>query len=215
MEDIFPGLYRIAIRYKSVFSPINLTYLLDAFGSEGYAKLVPYPFFRPIDDHNVIFSGSILQKGELIIDVDTKINSAGLKTRDGHKLIENMDVFNNKVFPMVDNKNAIWFYEFQAKMEFKLYKNLMKSLQLEGNIVENLKKFGKNMADDLNVSSIALWGNGNPDSDNFTEIRVDPSVLKNKMAVYKIIYRNSNWQTFSKNVKDVINNKSQLIDFLK
>lgn len=201
---------RIALRFKSVFTKINIGYLLEKFSREHFTPLVPYPNNETLNDSLVRFRGAILRKGNIIIDVDTSLNSCGIQAGSDIELLENIATFFKIIEEMVNNYNdVLWFYEFHVRIEMS--GSAIKELSnLNGKAIAKLKGLGNTLSKELNPSGVTLWSSSSADSPDFVELKMEQSVLNEKNTVYKVIYRNEDYEVFNANIKVFIANIKEL-----
>ncbi len=214
MSGIISESYRIAVKIKSLFIRIDIQYLLNEFISEKYVPLVPYPNVETLNDSFVVFNGTILKRGKITIDVDTKLNTVGMMSNSVNDILENFDMFLRIITDMLFNQNLIWFNEFHAKIEFAGDYDYNSIFLSRNSKVVSLQNLFSKLSKDMNNSSIRLWSNYNPDSSSFVEVKMEPDSLYNKGIVYKIIYRDENVESFKDNIMYIAQNKSKLADIL-
>ncbi len=207
MKNIIFESYRIAVRSKSLFRNIDINYLMNKFKTNGYAFRIPPPVINPVaDETSVGFKGPLLQKGEIIIDVNSDINSIGIQCNSMDSLIKELEtVFLPNIKAMNLFYKNIWFYELQLKIkkqnnEQSLFKTFYSS--------DENKEFEiiKNIDTNMTMSGLTLWDSGNPNMEDFTEMRLFIDPLDTELLVYKIILRNKEELTFMKKIKSINQN---------
>jgi hypothetical protein len=207
LKNIIFESYRIAVRSKSLFRNIDINYLMNKFKTNGYAFRIPPPVINPVaDETSVGFKGPLLQKGEIIIDVNSDINSIGIQCNSMDSLIKELEtVFLPNIKAMNLFYKNIWFYELQLKIkkqnnEQSLFKTFYSS--------DENKEFEiiKNIDTNMTMSGLTLWDSGNPNMEDFTEMRLFIDPLDTELLVYKIILRNKEELTFMKKIKSINQN---------
>ena len=207
LKNIVFESYRIAVRSKSLFRNIDINYLMDKFKIAGYAFRIPPPVINPVaDETSVGFKGPLLQKGEIIIDVNSDINSIGIQCNSMDSLIKELEtVFLPNIKAMNLFYKNIWFYELQLKIKKQNEdKNLFKTLYNfgENEAFDIIKNVGTNMT----MSALTLWDSGHPNMEDFTEMRLFIDPLDIELLVYKIILRNKEESIFLKKIKSINQN---------
>ncbi len=180
---------------------------MNKFKTNGYAFRIPPPVINPVaDETSVGFKGPLLQKGEIIIDVNSDINSIGIQCNSMDSLIKELEtVFLPNIKAMNLFYKNIWFYELQLKIkkqnnEQSLFKTFYSS--------DENKEFEiiKNIDTNMTMSGLTLWDSGNPNMEDFTEMRLFIDPLDTELLVYKIILRNKEELTFMKKIKSINQN---------
>ena len=180
---------------------------MGKFKIDGYMFRIPPPVINPVaDETSVGFKGPLLQKGEIIIDVNSDINSIGIQCNSMDTLIEELEtVFLPNIKEMNLFYKNIWFYELQLKIkkqnnEHNLFKTFYNSND------KKVFEIIKNIDTSMTMSGLTLWDSGNPNSEDFTEMRLFIDPLDTELLVYKIILRNKEESTFLEKIKTINQN---------
>ncbi len=203
--------YRVALRSKSLFRNINIKLIMESFASGGYNFRLPPPVINPVaDETGVGIKGPVLQKGEIIIDINSDINSIGIQCSNMGVLIKEI---NETFLPALKDiqyfYHKIWFYEFQGKiklknMDFSVFNSIKpNNIKKISSVVDN----GKNT---MKIRGLTLWSEDNPDSENFTEVKLAPDLLDTKLMVYQLIFRTQREDNFFEELKYMNKNLQSL-----
>ena len=207
--------YRIAVRIKSIFRSINIPFILKRFEQLGFLPMMQHPPINPLmDETSLGAKGSILKKGNSIIDVNSDINSIGIQTNSIDDLLMDVNNFFNVITEMLSDDKKIWFYEFQENIKLKNNSSIVSKMKLHGDIIDKVSTFSKEAGMKLDISSIGFWSTSTPDSENFMEIKIQPDILDNKLTVYRVIFRNQKRKVFLDSVGNVLSNIELLSEII-
>ena len=189
--------YRIAFRSKSLFRNINIKLIMERFSNAGYSFRLSPPVINPVaDETGVGIKGPVLQKGEIIIDINSDINSIGIQFNNLDVLIKEIEeTFLPRLKDIEYFYHKMWFYEFQGKIKVKNMGisifNTIKPSNIQNiiNIVDNDKNIMK-------IRGLTLWSNDNPDSENFAEVKLSPDLMDTNLMVYQLIFRTQQENNF-------------------
>jgi hypothetical protein len=201
--------YRVAIRSKSLFKTISFKQVIDIFKAAGYtAKVTPPPISPVSDEYSFRVSMPVLQKGEIAIDLNTEMNSIGIIGNNLELLIDEIeDIFIPKVSEMTAFQRNIWFYEVQIKIKFKDKEN---SAFTNIGKTEIKRTYGlvEGIDDKMKLQGITLWNNTNPDTENFTEVKVTTDIHSPELVIYQIILRRQKELEFLEAIRKIKQNLS-------
>ncbi len=180
---------------------------MEKFKIDGYMFRIAPPVINPVaDETSVGFKGPLLQKGEIIIDVNSDINSIGIQCNSMDSLIKELEtVFLPNIKAMNLFCKNVWFYELQLKIkkqnnEQSLFKTFYNSDEKKA--FEIIKNTNTNMT----MSGLTLWDSRNPNTEDFTEMRLFIDPVDTELLVYKIILRNKEELTFLDKIKNINQN---------
>lgn len=182
---------------------------MDTFKTVGYSLKVASPILTPVsDEYNIRVNAPVLQKAEMIIDVNSDVNSIGIIGNNLDNLIKEIeDVFIPKISEIPSFYRNIWFYEIQLKIKINekvhsTFKNIKKfEIRKTIGIIEGID-------DKMNVHGITLWNTDNPDTENFTEVKLSSDIHNPELMIYQIIMRRKQEIDFIESVKKMKQNLS-------
>lgn len=202
-------MYRVAVRSRSLFKAIDLNRVIEVFNTVGYSARVPPAVITPVaDEFNIRINLPVLQKGKIMIDVNTDTNSVGLIGNNLENLINEMeDVFFPKLSEIKSFSKNIWFYEIQLKLKFNgkddsTFKGIKKTeIKKMYDIVEGVE-------DKMKLQGITVWNVDDPDTENFTEVKTSTDIHSTELVTYQIILRRQQELDFLDSIKKISHNLS-------
>ena len=190
-----PSLYikhfRIACKYNNIFSIFDLHELSSLLQKMGYIIMRPLP--PPRFGARAIFKGNIARKqGKIVVDVNSK-KIIGVFSQDPqlavNEFINIEDTFKKEV--LINLKPH--FYEVLVEAEFFTSQNPLNIISKVGEEVEALKELNKIMGDTTLFGLRFRRKNQNPDSPEWLDIKILPSIIRaDKAYLIQIVFRSKN-----------------------
>lgn len=193
---------RISTRYNNVLFPLDLRQLAPELVKIGYVIVVP-----PLPEQTPIQSSSFMggtfnpyaRKGNTVIDIDTSHQHIGIKDVDTKMVIERHKELNDllKKIPIGGKSFRPWFTEFQISFKIKVKENAWKLVSKKfevGSMNNVLKEF---VGNDIGITQIKVaWPITRPDTSNYFEFILTPTMMDDHILDFILLFRNSNQEQF-------------------
>lgn len=193
---------RISTRYNNVLFPLDIRQFASELTKSGYAIVAPsLPEQSPVQSNSFIGArfNPYAKKGNTVIDIDTSHQHIGIKDSDIKIVAERHKELNDilKKIPIGGKSFRPWFTEFQISFKIKVKENAWKLVSKKfevGSMNNVLKEF---VGNDIGITQIKVaWPITRPDTSNYFEFILTPTMMDDHILDFILLFRNSNQEQF-------------------